>query len=310
MSIVSVTIPCYNGEPFLGTAIESVLGQTFQDFEIIVVDDGSHDRSGDVVRKWKDPRIRYYYQTNQGLAATRNRLIDLAEGKYIALLDQDDFWEPRKLEAQLAVFARNHETVLVYSDCFVVDENKHVKGRWSQRTRAFRGAVFEPLLQVNFIPIPTVLVRRDALLEVGKFQPYKVCEEYDVFLKLAEKYHFDYVAEPLASYRVHPHQYSKHYEKELLELLAIYDEWGRAPRGHWKAKLTRSRARAYFNAGKSAMYRDADVAKARHWFHHSLRQVMRLRVLAFYVMSYLGPGMIKTLRRLTVRTLGTYSFSE
>jgi glycosyltransferase involved in cell wall biosynthesis len=308
---VSVTIPCYNGESYIETAIRSVLAQTFSDLEIVVIDDGSHDRTGEIVQGFKDDRIRYFYQENQGLAETRNRLINLAKGEYIGFLDQDDYWEPTKLERQIAVFRNDPEIVLVYADCYIVDAGGNIKGKWSQRNKLYRGQVLDRLLQVNFVPIPTVLMRKAVFADIGGFQSFSYCEEYDVFLRCAAKHPFEYVAKPLASYRVHPAQFSKNYEIALSELLAIYDTWQQRQKEEIKiSTLSRALAMAYYNAGKSAIYLDGSASKARDYFRRSLVHCPLWRAAFFYGLSFLGPAAIKRMRNMAVRVLGTYSLSQ
>ncbi|TAJ75548.1 MAG: glycosyltransferase family 2 protein, partial [Gallionellaceae bacterium] len=121
MPKVSVVIPLYNGERFIRNAIESVLCQTVQDFELIVVDDGSKDRGKDIVLDMKDP-ITYIYQDNSGTAAARNRGFLNSHGDYIAFLDQDDRWYPQKLETQIWQLDDNPQIGIVYSDIDVIDE--------------------------------------------------------------------------------------------------------------------------------------------------------------------------------------------
>ncbi|MEM7770655.1 MAG: glycosyltransferase family A protein [Cyanobacteria bacterium P01_E01_bin.6] len=122
MDEFSIIIPAYNGDRFLAHAIESVLSQTLQTFEIIVVNDGSTDETAHVLEPYGD-RIRYIYQENQGVAAARNRGLELATGEYIVFLDQDDYWKPTKLEEQVAYFKQNSHVGIVHSGWRRVREN-------------------------------------------------------------------------------------------------------------------------------------------------------------------------------------------
>lgn len=110
---VSVLIPCYNAAAFLGQALESVLGQTYQDFEIIVVDDGSTDHTASVVGAY--PRVRYIYHAHSGIPVTRNLAISHAQGEFITFLDADDLWEASKLEKQVAYMDSHLDCQLVYT---------------------------------------------------------------------------------------------------------------------------------------------------------------------------------------------------
>jgi glycosyltransferase involved in cell wall biosynthesis len=183
---VSVNIPVYNGAAFLAAALDSVLAQTYKDYEIVVVNDGSSDSSDKILKRY-GAGIRYHYQANQGLAATRNRLLSLSQGEYIAFLDQDDLWLPEMLEKQVALLEMDRGIGLVYADCATIDAaGGVVAGRtFSERFRPFSGQIFEQLIMHNFIPLPTVLVRRAALEQAGPFDgSLRNSEEYDVFLKI------------------------------------------------------------------------------------------------------------------------------
>jgi len=116
---VSVIVPAYNAENFLGEAIESILAQTYQSYEIIVVDDGSKDRTREIVSLY--PSVIYVYQTNAGTAAARNRGVEVARGEYLSFLDADDLWMPDKLQLQMAAFLadKNLEVVSGYVEQFV-----------------------------------------------------------------------------------------------------------------------------------------------------------------------------------------------
>ena len=143
--LISVNIPAYNAEEFIERTIRSAINQTYQDIEVVILDDGSTDRTGDIIRQMqsKDNRIRYYYQDNGGLAFTRNRLFDLSKGEYIAFLDHDDEWYSDKLESQLALFKDNPDTALVYGDILNVYEDarrdsfRYFSNRHPQRGRIF-----------------------------------------------------------------------------------------------------------------------------------------------------------------------------
>lgn len=203
---VSVLIPAYNAEKFIQRTIMSVLTQTFNNLEIIVLDDGSDDGTQAMVRSMQagDKRIMYRYQKNQGLSPTRNRLVEMSTGEYIAFLDHDDEWLPGKIEKQLKLFQKNNEIGLIFSDAFI-KLNGNAAGRCFSERKPYKGDIFYPyLFSDNFAPLPTVLLPRNVLLAVMPFNPaYEVCEEFDLFLRVAYRYKFDYINEPLAVYHIH-----------------------------------------------------------------------------------------------------------
>lgn len=204
MPKVSVHIPCYNGEKYIAEALQSVLDQTFHDFEIIVVNDGSTDRTEDIIKGFCDERIKYYYQENIGLARTRNRQLELSNGELIAFLDQDDLWLPRKLEKQIPLFEKNPDVGLVSSDTIFFD----ITGKEQQiykKQKPPRGRVFRQLLTRNFLGLVSVVIRRNVLDNLSESfdNRFTASSDIDLFLRICHDYEFDYVDEPLAKWRMH-----------------------------------------------------------------------------------------------------------
>ena len=231
MPKVSVNIACFNSARFIRETIESVLSQTYKDFEIIVIDDGSTDSTGDIVKSFGDPRIKYFYKKNEGLAETRNKAIAASSGEYIAFLDHDDLWLPRKLEMQLALFARRKNAALIFSDSYVLKRGMREQKTYFGRCHPHRGYGFEDLLfeSSNFIPLPTVMVRRAVFDTIGMFDKnFKIGEEYDLFLRIARRHELDYVDEPLAVYRIHENNTSQDRELFTKEAFEIMKRWQRA----------------------------------------------------------------------------------
>jgi glycosyltransferase involved in cell wall biosynthesis len=202
--LVSVLIPVYNARRYVRDAIESVQAQTFEDWEAIVVDDGSADGGGLVAREMaaNDKRVRVHEQENAGPAAARNAALRLASGEFVAFLDADDLWLPGKLERQLSFWREG----LVYSDAYIIDSSG-TRGRIGAHAPFARGEVFETLVERNFVPTLTVLVPRQLVVDNGCFNESRRmlrCDDYDLWLRLAAAgIPFDYLPEPLASYRVH-----------------------------------------------------------------------------------------------------------
>lgn len=186
--MVSVVIPVYNRETTIERAIRSVLEQTYSDFEIIVVDDGSEDNSSQVIRSLQqgNDKIRYYYQKNSGPSAARNKGITEARGEYIAFLDSDDYWYPQKLAKQMALFETHPEVGIVYCWAEVIN---HRGKKWCKSPK-YTGHVFEDLLaEGNFIPTSGTLAKRQTLLEVGGFdEALKSTEDWDLWLRITSNY--------------------------------------------------------------------------------------------------------------------------
>jgi glycosyltransferase involved in cell wall biosynthesis len=192
----SIIVIVYNGEQYIERAVQSALGQTVADIEVIVVDDGSSDGSAARVGRIKDSRLRLVRQSNQGPSAARNAGIREAKSDWIAFLDCDDWWTTDKLEHQLAVTARSTDVALVYSGATTLLENGSVL---SEAVPRLRGAVLEDLLLGNYITgsSSSVLIRRDVLSELGGFRTdIHYGEDWDLWLRIAACYRIEMVPGP------------------------------------------------------------------------------------------------------------------
>lgn len=194
---VSVIIPTYNRAHLIGRAIDSVLNQTFQDFEIIVIDDGSTDNTDEVVKYFNDPRIRYIrHEQNCGGSAARNTGIMTTHSEYIAFLDSDDEWLPEKLELQLAVMVESDDATAVCYSGYI-----RVGGDGERRVYKpfYRGRIHTAELWEDRVsPTSAVMVRRDCLVKAGGFdERLPARQDYAMWLELSRYYEFAIVAEPL-----------------------------------------------------------------------------------------------------------------
>ncbi len=208
MPKVSVVIPTHNRAELLGVAITSVLEQSFQDFEMIVVDDHSPDHTAQVVQCFHDGRIKYLcHATNKGGAAARNTGIVNSSGKYIAFLDDDDEWLPEKLEMQVALLENSPPEVgCIYTSYLVVDRSSgNILG---QKIVAERGDLSTALLSGNCLGgTSSVLVRKECFDKVGLFdETLPSFQDYDVWIRLSQKFYFDFINRPLLKYYVHDKQ--------------------------------------------------------------------------------------------------------
>lgn len=198
---VSVVIPTYNRAYLIPRAIQSVLNQTCEDFEIIVVDDGSTDNTNEVVESINDERIRYIrHERNKGAAAARNTGIMAAKGKYIAFLDTDDEWLPEKLEKQMAAFRNASSQIgVVYTSLVRIEGDRTYIP--PPRARKKEGNIYCNLLGECFVLTSTTVVNRECFTKVGMFdERFSVAEDWDLFIRIAKYYHFKYVDEPLVIY--------------------------------------------------------------------------------------------------------------
>ncbi|MBI5075478.1 MAG: glycosyltransferase family 2 protein [Nitrospirae bacterium] len=209
---VSVIIPTYNRAPLLREAISSVLCQTYDDFELIIVDDGSTDNTHDVIDEFSSPKIRYFYHCNQGRSRARNWALGEARGEFIAFLDSDDMFMPNKLQKQVAFFDNNSEFGMLYSSARVIDDNGNEifnPGDWNG-TKPYYLATDSGWLYPNiaFCPrtvvLPTVMVRKEVMVVVGGFdEKMHRFEDTDMWRRISKVFKICAISEPLCIIRTH-----------------------------------------------------------------------------------------------------------
>jgi len=307
---ISVVIPTYNCGHLIQQALDSVLAQTFGPKEIIVVDDGSKDDTRESLKPYRQ-RISYLYQDNNGVSAARNRGIREAQGDFIAFLDADDVWHPRKLEFQMKVFAKAPSLALLCTGIFdwpvsafpivAVDPSNSI-----------RHISWPALLLRNDLNTPSIVVRRDVLGRIGGFDEELRCaEDRDLWLRIGEISEVAKLDEPLTGVRQRPGSLSTdaHAAREGgLRLLRKLDE-RRAWQGHW---LSRRKAYSLFH------YRNAYVLGARGkqgqavmtllksfaWYPFAYRRsevrqsLARPKSLAIYLLRMLGLKKAEALQKL------------
>lgn len=200
--VVSVVMAAKNYARFLPTAVESVLAQTFREWELVVVDDGSSDATPDAVRPFlADPRVRYHRSDRLGQSGAKNLGVGLGHGEYVAFLDADDAWKPTKLEAQLAVLSANADCGVCFCRRELIDENDNLLP--TPAAAPFpSGRVLTELFLRNFVCFSSVVVRRRVFEHVGRFDPeWDLSIDYDLWLRVAKHYGFEFVDEALVLYR-------------------------------------------------------------------------------------------------------------
>jgi glycosyltransferase involved in cell wall biosynthesis len=210
---VSLVIATYNHARFVGDALDSALGQTLADVEVIVVDDGSTDDTPEVLAKYRD-RIRAARQPNRGLPAARNAGLALARGTYVAFLDADDVIAPTKLAAQMAVLDNTPQIGWTYCDVLIEDEvsgtTVTASERFGYRERRLDGWLFPELAGGNFIPAIAPLIRRSALDAAGRLdEGLTALEDWDLWLRLALVAEARYTPDALATYRLRKESMSR-----------------------------------------------------------------------------------------------------
>lgn len=262
MPKVSVIIPVCNCATYLPNAIDSVLTQTFKDFEIIVVDDGSTDNTEEVVKKY-GLQVKYIYQENKGPSAARNRGIKESKGEYIAFLDSDDIWLPQKLELQMNEFLKSPSTGLVTCGRYNICANGVLQECLCDIGYLSRAKALDLILVKNIFRggSSQVVIRRECLDKVGLFdEELHVAEDWDLWLKICRKYDFRGVDKALVKIRIRENGQSSDGDKNLRNELKFLDKVFSDE--HLKRKwLLKRRAYSYRYYSAAIAYREIGRTK-------------------------------------------------
>jgi glycosyltransferase involved in cell wall biosynthesis len=309
--LVSVIIPAFNAEKYISETIDSVLNQSFRSFEIIVVDDGSTDRTADIVRQFGN-HVKYIRQENSGPSKARNTGIRHASGEYIAFLDADDLWTERKLELQVGFLESHSDVGMVFADMMVFNEERLLKES-SLRTKgnhfyetlvAERDGFHDPflrLIKTNFIPTGSVVLRKSCLEKVGLFdETLSSAEDRDMWMRISILCKIGFVPQVLMRRRVHNQNISKDLFKDvrstifvMKKLLLQFPEFTKA----YRRSFDESLAELYFGEGYGLFSR-GDLKKARSSFWNSLRHRWFAKTGFYTIACYLPMPVISLIRKL------------
>lgn len=196
MTAVSVIIPTYNRWPMVGEAIDSVLAQSYGELELIVVDDGSRDETAEKLTKY-GPAVRVISQPRRGVAAARNLGVSQSTARYIAFLDSDDLWKPKKIEAQVNFMESHPEVQICQTEEIWIRNGRRVNPKKKHRKPS--GDIFRASLDLCLVSPSAVMMTRDLFDRVGGFdESFPVCEDYDVWLRITAETPVFLISEPLA----------------------------------------------------------------------------------------------------------------
>ncbi|MCY2960589.1 MAG: glycosyltransferase [Planctomycetota bacterium] len=268
---VTVVVPTYQGEAFVRATLDSVLAQTYTDYELVVCDDGSTDGTLAILGSYGD-RLRLVKQANRGVAAARNRAAETARGEFLAFLDHDDLWEPELLATLVPLLSADSGTGLVYSDALVIDKAGLVRGRRGQYLNYHAGEVFDHLLHGNFIPVETTLMRTALYRELGGCDVgLRYLEDYELCLRVARRARIGFHPGPLARYRVHDRNLSHDREPMLVEWISVLERLRAPEQGLSPAQIAvvlDEEARLALDLAWRALRR-RDVTTANRWIARS-----------------------------------------
>ncbi|MDD5606825.1 MAG: glycosyltransferase [Candidatus Pacebacteria bacterium] len=287
--IVSVIIPTYNRADLLGRAIQSVLSQTYQYFEIIIVDDGSIDNTKSLVERFNNERIVYIQRReNSGNSVVpRNTAMKIAKGKYIAFLDSDDEWMPEKLEKQIKLFEKLNNSNIGFIGCNVVIVDEKNKKEWEYKIPRCKNIFKELLIMNNFIFNPSsVIVEKEVFNTIGLFdENLKTVQDYDMWIRIAQKYNFDFVPEPLFKYYIHNSNITNtlSFEKQEKDIRYIFEKYRKYYEANPKIHSTRLRndGTKYVLAGR--------LQEGRKYFLKSIKiNPLNFKSYFYFIFSLFG----------------------
>lgn len=229
--LISIILPYYNGKAFIKECIDSIINQTYGNFELIVIDDGSPNQEHtdylkELIVQINDVRIRYFCKTNGGLSDARNFGTNQSKGEYIAFIDQDDMWKPEKLEKQVAVITGTDAKVVI-TNCenfgeinTIVDYSVVNNGKGG-----FIPASYRKMLKRNFVDSVSIVFNKDLVKEVGySNRRYFVVPDYEYFLRMSKVTDFYLIKEPLTLYRLHENNTIKQRTRMYCEIICMLFE--------------------------------------------------------------------------------------
>ena len=268
---VSVVMATYNYGRYIGQAIRSVVDQTYIDWELVIVDDGSTDNTTEVVQAFlSDPRIQYLQQENQGQPKAKNRGVLAARGEFLAFLDADDMWASEKLSKQLPLFEHDARIGVTYTGLRLINEDGVIVQTCP--SPRLRGNVFRQSLYQTIPPFSSSMVRRAVFENVGLFnETIPLAIDYELWLRVAMKWHFDYVDEPLLLYRTGHANLSRRYQERrdlvIHKILphVFYDCGGAALLS--RREVAEGYARLFAGMGENDM--SISLASSLYWYLRS-----------------------------------------
>ncbi len=308
MPSVSIVIPTYNGSRYILQTIESVLQQTYRDYEIIVVDDGSNEDIKSLLKPFAD-KISYIRIENSGPAAARNKGIQVSKGEFLALLDHDDIWKPGNLQEKVDFLQRNPGSAMVYSYPELMDSEGNALHQ--EYPSVFpNGSVFEDLLLRNWITtFSCTLIRRSIFNRVGLLDERREimsCDDYDMWLRIADVSSIVFSPDRQVRYRVHDTSLIKNYDISLKSTLAVFakalNECNSASKLSDKKRASIIKQHLYnkYSGYATKFYYDRrDYTKARSLFRQciSLKPYI-LKNWKYFLICILPPSLIEKLRSL------------
>jgi glycosyltransferase involved in cell wall biosynthesis len=289
--LISVVMTSYNHERYVSQAIESILNQTFPDFELIIVDDASTDRSREIIEAYKkrDFRIRIvYHDSNKGISKTANDGFEIARGKFVALMNSDDLWTPEKLEKQICILQQNPD-LIVWSDASIIDANGNETGQlFTQMQKAIQrqksGFIFRELIRSNFICGQSTIFETKIARQIKFDTRLSYANDYKFMIDISKHHHFYFIPEPLVKYRIHGQnsilKNREGWERDhfIISKYAI-KKYGSEIPNDFKAKLYRKIGKYIFNRGHHRIGR-------KYILQAAIRNPLKTAYQKYYIRSF------------------------
>ncbi|MCW4030144.1 MAG: glycosyltransferase [Candidatus Bathyarchaeota archaeon] len=216
MPAVSVVIPTKNRSRLLNNAIQSILLQSFKDFEVLIIDSASTDNTKEIVSSFKDPRLNYFFlKSDKGVCAARNLGLTKAKGDFIAFLDDDDMWLPHKLQVQYDILKSQSDFDGVFESSYYVLIDESRKVALLRKPQTFQNLYYSLLAENILGNCSGLLLKRACIDELSFDENLKAAEDWDFVIRLSKQFSLAQINEPLVYYRVHRHQLSKKYSYSI-----------------------------------------------------------------------------------------------
>ena len=225
--LVSVIVPSYNHQNYIKECLLSILNQTYKNIQLIVIDDGSKDNSIEII---ENLRIEYNFifikQSNIGLSKTLNRALkEFIKGEFVCALASDDFWDLNKVQIQVGYLIANKKFDLVFSNAYIVDHQSQIKGCFDE-FRLKNNCSLEDLILDKFgIPALTVMLRKSVFEKVGLYDENLIIEDWDMWIRIADKGSLAFIIEKLAYYRMHDNNISSNLQLMMQARFQIIEKW-------------------------------------------------------------------------------------
>ena len=309
---VSIVIPAYNAARYMRQTLDSIQAQTFTDYEVIVVNDGSSDREQlETILREHPLKIIYLSQENRGVSAARNAAIKIARGTYYAQLDADDQWKPDYLAVQLGILASDPSISLVYPNALIISDSSDANLEFMKACPSEGEVTFESLIEQTCIVMTCVTARMEAIKNAGMFDELcRSCEDFDLWLRIAKQGRIIYHRQILALYRRHENSLSSDRVWMIRNLLAVFEkaktmEMTFAERQALDKQIINSRAALRLFEGKQALKR-GDTRAAITCFEDANEHLHTLKLSAVILLLRTVPWLVIWVYRRRERYLTSH----